>query len=48
MAIENGNRIGVDDEKYELNGFVRKDENGALEIDIDAVNEVARKYLFVK
>lgn len=48
VAIENGNRINGDDEKFDLNKFVQRNENGALEVDIDAVNEVANKFLFVK
>ena len=47
VAIENGNRINGDDAKFDLNKFVQRNENGALEVDIDAVNEVAGKFLFV-
>ena len=48
VAIENINRIGAGDEKFELGKLVRQDETGALEIDVDAVNEVAGKFLFVR
>lgn len=48
VAIENGNRINGDDEKFDLNKFVQRNENGVLGVDIDAVNEVAGKFMFVK
>lgn len=48
VAIENGNRINGDDEKFDLNKFVQRNENGTLEVDIDAVNDVAGKFMFVK
>ncbi len=47
VTIENGNRINGDDEKFDLNKFVQRNENGTLEVDIDAVNDVAGKFLFV-
>ncbi len=48
VAIENITRVGASDEKFELSKLVRQDETGALEIDADAVNEVAGKFLFVR
>ena len=48
VAIENINKIGTGDEKFELSKLVRHDESGALEVDVDAVSEVAGKFLFVR
>ena len=48
VAIENNNKIGTGDEKFELSKLVRHDESGALEVDVDAVSEVAGKFLFVR
>lgn len=48
VAIENINRLNEDDEKYDLNTFVQRNENGVLDVNIDAVENVAGKYLFVK
>ena len=48
VTIEKGIRAGVDDEKFDLNKFIQRNEKGVLEIEIDAVNEVAEKFLFVK
>ena len=48
VAIENINKIGTGDEKFELSKLVRHDESGALEVDVDAESEVAGKFLFVR
>lgn len=48
VAIENGNRINGDDEKYDLNKFIQQNEKGVLEVNFDAVEDVAGKYMFVK
>ena len=48
VTIEKGIRAGIDDEKFDLNKIVQQNEKGVLEIDFDAVNEVAGKFMFVK
>ena len=47
VAIENINRLSEHDEKYDLSKFVQRNENGELDVNIDVVEDVAGKYLFV-
>lgn len=47
VAIENGKKINGDDEKFDLNKFIQRNEKGALELNFDAVEDVAGKFLFV-
>lgn len=48
VIVDSAKNLSDDYELYQLSTLIRLDEQGSLEPDCDATNEVANKYFFVR